>query len=73
MAEEAAVGVRDLAAILNTHPDTVRRLTRKGTIPGFKLGGVWRYFPSKVTEALQPSTDTWAQPARSIRARRAAA
>lgn len=72
MSDETAVGVLELAVMLNTSPDTVYRLARKGTLPGFKLGGVWRFFPSKVLASLEPTRDTWAQPARSIRARRAA-
>jgi excisionase family DNA binding protein len=35
--------VRDVAAYLNCHYSTVYRLLRSGAIPGFRLGGDWRF------------------------------
>ena len=32
----------EIAKILKLHPFTVTRLAREGTIPAFKVGGVWR-------------------------------
>ncbi len=32
----------DISKILKLHPFTVTRLAREGTIPAFKVGGVWR-------------------------------
>ena len=33
----------ELARILKLHPFTVARLAREKKIPGFKVGGVWRF------------------------------
>ena len=34
--------IDEVAAYLNLHPLTVRRLAREGEIPAFKLGRQWR-------------------------------
>lgn len=66
MNDEAAVGVREIALMLKASPEKVYQLVRRGEIPGFKLGGVWRFFPSEVREHVTaPKTDPWAQSARS--------
>jgi excisionase family DNA binding protein len=33
----------EIAAILRIHPFTVTRLAREGKLPGFKVGGIWRF------------------------------
>ena len=33
----------EIAKILRIHPFTVTRLAREGKLPGFKVGGVWRF------------------------------
>ena len=33
----------EIAKILRIHPFTVTRLAREGTIPAFKVGGIWRF------------------------------
>lgn len=33
----------DAARYLGIHEETVRRLAREGKLPGFKVGGVWRF------------------------------
>jgi excisionase family DNA binding protein len=36
--------VRDLAALLGIHPETLRRLARAGRLPGaYKVGTRWRF------------------------------
>ena len=35
--------VEEVAEALKLHPYTVRRLCREGKIPGFKIGGQWRF------------------------------
>ena len=67
---EQTVSAETIAVELKTTAETVRVKARAGVIPGFKWGREWRFYPSQVREALQPSTDPWAQPAASIRARR---
>lgn len=34
---------KQAAEYLGLHPITVYRLTKKGQLPGFKLGGQWRF------------------------------
>ena len=33
----------EVAEYLRIHPYTVRRLVRTGKLPGFKVGGQWRF------------------------------
>jgi excisionase family DNA binding protein len=37
------VTVKGLAGYLHCHPSTVYRLVNRGDIPGFRLGGGWRF------------------------------
>jgi len=37
------VTVKGLAGYLQCHPSTVYRLVKRGDIPGFRLGGGWRF------------------------------
>ncbi len=37
----------ELSRILKLHPFTVTRLAREKKLPGFKVGGVWRFPKSK--------------------------
>lgn len=71
-AQEAAVTVTDIATLLRKHPSTIYRLVNSGDIPGFKVGGEWRFFESKVLEHLNATPDPWAQSARSRNAKRVA-
>lgn len=71
-AAETAVSLRDIATLLKKSPDTIYRLARAGSIPGFKVGGEWRFFESKVLEHLNATPEPWAQSARSRRAKRVA-
>lgn len=36
------------AALLQIHPRTLYKLARKGSIPGRKLGGGWRFSKSEI-------------------------
>jgi excisionase family DNA binding protein len=62
---ERTVDVTDLASILGVSTDTVYRMVRSGDLPGFKLGGVWRFFPSTVKAHLERPKDAWQQSTRS--------
>jgi excisionase family DNA binding protein len=42
--------VQDLAEYLHCHYSTVYRLIRQREIPGFELGGSWRFLKSAVDE-----------------------
>jgi excisionase family DNA binding protein len=69
--DEEAVGIPQIARLLRVSTDTVYRKARSGDIPGFKLGGLWRFFPSQVKEHMtKPKADPWAQSARSISRKR---
>jgi len=43
----------DVAAYLRLEAETVRSMTRKGRLPGFKVGRVWRYRYSEIKGWLQ--------------------
>ena len=47
-AELNVMTVRDLAEYLHCHYGTVYRLIRQRDIPGFVLGGSWRFLKSEV-------------------------
>jgi excisionase family DNA binding protein len=38
-----SMDVHEVAAFLNAHIESIRRLARRGAIPSFKLGRVWRF------------------------------
>lgn len=61
---ENAVGVQEIKEILGCSADTVYRLVKDKTIPGFKVGRDWRFFPTEVRKALTSSDDDWARPSR---------
>ena len=50
----------ELSRILKLHPFTVTRLAREGKLPGFKVGGSWRFrkdgFERWVTERTSGKT-----------------
>jgi excisionase family DNA binding protein len=35
--------IKELSAILRTHPTTLYRLVKRGDIPGFRIGSDWRF------------------------------
>lgn len=38
-----AMTVQDVAEYLNIDPKTVYRMVKRGDLPGFKVGGSWRF------------------------------
>lgn len=69
--DEQAVGIAAIAVMLGVSKDTVYHRAQSGDLPGFKVGRVWRFWPSAVREAVSPKPiDSWAMPAASRRARR---
>lgn len=50
--DEPTVGVPDMAAYLGCSNHSVRVYASRGEIPGFKLGGQWRFFLSDVRAHL---------------------
>ena len=43
MAPKDIFTVEEVAEYLRIHPYTVRRLAREEKLPGFKVGGQWRF------------------------------
>lgn len=70
---EHAVGIIPMAEILGVSPSTIRRLAQASGIPAFMVGGVYRFFPSKVVEHLSDIPDPWARTSRARNARKLAA
>jgi len=48
--EHDIVDVHKAAQFLGLHKDTLRRLARKNRVPAFKVGGVWRFRKSTLTQ-----------------------
>ena len=43
----------EIAKILRIHPFTVTRLAREGKLPGFKVGGIWRFRKDQFEEWVE--------------------
>jgi len=43
MRDDDILDSKEAAKLLQLHEDTIRRLTREGKIPAFRVGGRWRY------------------------------
>lgn len=71
-AQEAAITVEQLAEMLAVSKDTAYSLIHSGEVPAFKVGRVWRLFPSQVREKLAAPTDPWQRSSHSRARRRAA-
>lgn len=41
--KKSILTVQDVAGEFGLHPLTVSRLAREGVLPGFKIGGSWRF------------------------------
>lgn len=39
---------RDAARILGIHPESLTRLARRGKVPAFQVGDVWRFPTAKI-------------------------
>ncbi len=43
----------EVAAMLRVHPRTIMRLANQGQIPGFKVGGQWRFRREAIDEYIR--------------------
>jgi len=43
MANDPLLTLKEVCELLKVHPSTVYKLTREGTIPGFRIGSEWRF------------------------------
>ena len=48
---------KEVSKILKLHPFTVKRLAREGKLPGFKVGGSWRFQKKKFEEWIEKQTN----------------
>ena len=48
---------QEVAKYLRVHPYTVKRLARAGKLPGFKVGGQWRFRKDKIEQPTKPFYD----------------
>ena len=45
--------VDEVAKILRLKPETIRSMARRGDLPAIKLGRVWRFRSSSITQILE--------------------
>ena len=45
--------VDEVAKILRLQPETIRSMARRGDLPAIKLGRVWRFRSSSITQMLE--------------------
>jgi excisionase family DNA binding protein len=50
---EDVLTVTDVAALLDLKPYTVKEYTRRGILPGRKLGRTWRFLRPELEEAIR--------------------
>jgi excisionase family DNA binding protein len=49
----ALLTVNEVAVILRLKPDTIRSMARRGDLPAIKLGRVWRFKRTSISDLLQ--------------------
>ena len=50
------LSAREVAARFGLHPETIRRWARRGKLPAFHTGLMWRFDVSDVESALRAET-----------------
>ncbi len=48
----------EISKILRIHPFTVTRLAREGKLPGFKVGGIWRFRKDQFEQWIEGRTSS---------------
>ena len=48
MPQKEILTAEEVAKYLRIHPYTVKRLARTGKLPGFKVGGQWRFSSERI-------------------------
>ena len=56
MSLEDVLTADEVAKHLRIHPYTVRRLAREGKLPGFRIGGQWRFNRSQIGVLVNSKT-----------------
>jgi len=52
-----ALSVKEVAALLNASPHTVRYWIKHGKLRGFKVGSQWRFWPDSLRRQLEAKND----------------
>ena len=55
MTDEKLLTLDEMAVVLRIHPVSLRRFVAAGTVPVLRVGGVLRFVPSEVLDALRAS------------------
>ena len=60
MTQKDILTAEEVAEFLRIHPYTVRRLARAGKLPGFRVGGQWRFHKEEIYKSgrISKSTET---------------
>lgn len=53
MLQQEILTAAEVAKYLRIHPYTVKRLVRTGKLPGFKIGGQWRFRRDEIDVRLK--------------------
>ncbi len=53
MSDDEIITIHELSAYLKLNEKTAYRLTAKGKIPGFKVGGSWRFRKSEIEKWIK--------------------
>jgi excisionase family DNA binding protein len=53
LTQEEILTPAEVGELLTVHPTTVLRLARKGVLPSFRIGKLWRFRRSEVNNALK--------------------
>lgn len=52
MSHKDVLTAEEVAKYLRIHPYTVRRLAREKKLPGFRIGGQWRFNRSQIDDIV---------------------
>ena len=56
----------EISTMLRIHPFTVTRLAREGKLPGFKVGGIWRFRRDEFEEWIAARTNNRSKPHQAV-------
>lgn len=56
MKREQILTFKELCTFLRAHPSTVYKLTRRGQIPGFRIGQEWRFRKDAIEQWMAEKT-----------------
>lgn len=62
MTIEPLIDAHEAARLLKLHPVTVRDMASRGTLPGLKIGKVWRFRVSTLDEWVSEQLESFRHP-----------